>query len=589
MNIYALMTFMAVFIYVYLGFYAFSKDSKSPLNRSFLHLCIALTVWALAYAFIYPSKSEQTVMKFLQFAAIGIAFVPGLLLRFVAYYSLKKDFIKRFWGFILIYGPALVLLIKSQITGILTVTDVTWTRFGWIETLEQNSIWMWFTLLYYIIYFSISGILLLYKFIHTRVKREKRQSINILLSIFISLIMSLTADIIFPLINIPYVPAIAPIFTLIFAFVIGYTITKHQLMKLTPEIATEKIISQIDNLIILINTDFKIISTNKFLETLTGYSLKDLFRKYLDVLFESDDAHEVFRILKLKHLYDSETLNLEVKIKMKKTEEMIPLRIFINSIEEQESKDLLGFLIVGFDLRQQIHIDELEKGKEIQTLKSKFITMASHEFRTPLSTIMLSVDILERHSYKLSDDKRANYFKQIKLAITRLTQLMDEILLVDQSSTGHLKLDKRTLNLTQLIDNIVEEYSLTWEERYSIQYLRPRKERIVNVDEKVIRNIIYNLLSNAIKYSPEGSTITLQIDYLINHVQMTIQDNGFGIDESDVPHIYERFYRGKNVSTISGSGLGISIVKDAVELHHGEIDLKTEVGKGTTFTIRIPI
>ena len=235
------------------------------------------------------------------------------------------------------------------------------------------------------------------------------------------------------------------------------------------------------------------------------------------------------------------------------------------------------------DIRQA-----LEKEKELGDLKSRFVTMASHEFRTPLATILSSTDILERYSHKLAEEKKIDHLQRIKLTVKHMTSLLNDVLLIGKVEAGKLEIQPKQLNLVQFCRDLVEEMQLS-ANQHLISFCPQEQSTNANLDEKLLRHILNNLLSNAIKYSPQGGTVNFDLVCKPGEAIFRIQDYGIGIPVADQAQLFNSFHRASNVGTISGTGLGLAIVKKFVDLHGGQIAVESEVGVGTTFTVTFPL
>ena len=231
----------------------------------------------------------------------------------------------------------------------------------------------------------------------------------------------------------------------------------------------------------------------------------------------------------------------------------------------------------------------LEREKELNELKSRFISMASHEFRTPLTTILGSAELLKHYSYKWSSEKKLVHFERIHSNVQHLVELLNDVLLIGQVEAGKLQFNPERLDVVQFCSTLVEELQLSAGSEHTITFTCQFPKLEGYLDEKLLRHILSNLLSNAIKYSPTSSTVNFELvrqnDLAIFH----IQDSGIGIPLEDRQHLFESFHRAKNVGNIPGTGLGLSIVKRSVDLHGGNITVNSEVGVGTTFTVTIPL
>ncbi|GAA6623101.1 ATP-binding protein [Scytonema sp. NUACC26] len=230
-----------------------------------------------------------------------------------------------------------------------------------------------------------------------------------------------------------------------------------------------------------------------------------------------------------------------------------------------------------------------ETERELNDLKSKFVSMVSHEFRNPMTVIRTAVEILETYNNELSERQKGKYFGQIQSALRQMLQLLDEVLLLGRSDAGKLEYEPTTLDLETFCNELVQTLQQSAGENYQINFSIQGEQPSVEMDESLLRHILTNLLSNAIKYSPQGGAIQFELAYQENNANFRIQDSGIGIPLKDQQRLFETFHRASNVGRIQGTGLGLSIVKKCVDLHQGQIRLESEVGVGTTFTVTLPL
>ena len=231
----------------------------------------------------------------------------------------------------------------------------------------------------------------------------------------------------------------------------------------------------------------------------------------------------------------------------------------------------------------------LAREKELSELRAKFVTMVSHEFRTPLTTIQFSAGLLQDYSSKWAEDKKNTHFVRIQLAIKRMTELLEDILVIGKIEANTLPFQPVSLNLEKFCRQLVEEQQLNDSNQHPIAFINEGNNCEAQMDEKLLRQILGNVLSNAIKYSPAGSSVSLHLTCQNQEAVFQVQDQGIGIPQADLERILETFYRATNVGTISGTGLGLAIVKRAVELHRGKMAIDTQERHGTTFTITLPL
>ncbi len=235
--------------------------------------------------------------------------------------------------------------------------------------------------------------------------------------------------------------------------------------------------------------------------------------------------------------------------------------------------------------------DELEKAlnkeKELGDLKSRFVSMASHEFRTPLSTILSSASLLAKYTEANEQEKRDKHINRIKASVNNLTGILNEFLSIGKIEDGKIVARFDRFNVYELINTICSEieHIATPEQQFLFEHTG---DEWVELDESLLRNVIYNLLSNAIKFTNARAEIHIISERNAGNFKLTVSDNGIGISQEDQVHLFERFFRASNVTNIQGTGLGLHIVARYVELMGGAIDFKSELEKGTSFTVTFP-
>lgn len=227
----------------------------------------------------------------------------------------------------------------------------------------------------------------------------------------------------------------------------------------------------------------------------------------------------------------------------------------------------------------------LEKEKELNDMKSRFVTMASHEFRTPLSTILSSVSLI--NTYSGTDEKITRHVQRIKSAVTNMTLILNDFLSAEKLEQGKVLLNTSPCDLQQLANEVLGEITGILKSGQKVNYLHTG-ETTAMLDKQMVRNILLNLLSNAIKFSPENKTIQLSTTIAPTETSIVVADQGLGIPAEEKEHLFERFFRAKNVTNIQGTGLGLNIVSKYVEAMKGRIQVESELNVGTTFSIKIP-
>ena len=244
------------------------------------------------------------------------------------------------------------------------------------------------------------------------------------------------------------------------------------------------------------------------------------------------------------------------------------------------------------DTLQQLEVskDELTKAlskeKELSDLKSRFVSMASHEFRTPLSTILSSASLVAKYVEADEQEKRNKHIHRIKSSVNNLTNLLNEFLSIGKIEDGKITANNLHFNIKEMITSLCSEMESLTRNNQQIVYTHTGDE-IIFSDPALLRNVVTNLLSNAIKFSAEGGMIEVNTNILHDRIILTVNDNGMGISKEDQEHLFERFFRGTNVTNIQGTGLGLHIVAKYIEIMDGKIEFKSELEKGTKFIITL--
>jgi len=245
------------------------------------------------------------------------------------------------------------------------------------------------------------------------------------------------------------------------------------------------------------------------------------------------------------------------------------------------------------DVTEQLAMQEdlrraLAQERELSDLKTRFVATTSHEFRTPLSTILSSSEMLEHYYDRLSPEERAELFRSVNGAVKRMSGMLDDVLRVGKAEAGRSELSRVRFDLAAMCQVMVDEFRRSAPKNIVINYVAPPAGDVV-LDEKLLRQIFGNLISNAIKYSPEGGAVTIAVGRQLAKLEIIVADQGIGIPADDLPHLFESFHRARNVGNISGTGLGLNIVKESIEQQGGTISVESEVGCGTTFRVVIPV
>ena len=240
------------------------------------------------------------------------------------------------------------------------------------------------------------------------------------------------------------------------------------------------------------------------------------------------------------------------------------------------------------EISQQELSEALQKEKELNEIKSRFVSMASHEFRTPLSTVLSSASLVGKYDKTEQQPNRERHVKKIKESVKHLNDLLEDFLSLGKLEEGKVAADKTLFDVKEFVLEILDELSAVKKEQQHIN-LAYVGALLFMTDKKLLKNILLNLISNAIKFSPIDGNIMLKIDNDDNLLRLTIKDQGIGIAPADQEHLFSSFYRGQNAINIQGTGLGLHIVKRYIDILQGNIAMESELNVGTTFIVELPL
>ncbi|MEP4095977.1 PAS domain-containing sensor histidine kinase [Reichenbachiella sp.] len=270
----------------------------------------------------------------------------------------------------------------------------------------------------------------------------------------------------------------------------------------------------------------------------------------------------------------------------------LPIEISLgNYVVEGETLAVAFICDISKQKAAEEHAKELEKAykheQELNNLKSVFVSLASHEFRTPLSTIMSSADLLSRYTNDEYLERKDKHLNRIRSSVKNLVNILDDFLSLDRLEQGKIEPNLAEFDLVDTVNNLVDNFQPILKEGQIIR-MGSCEPKIIYSDKKLVKNIITNLISNASKYSPENHSIDINCEIQNDQIVVSVKDHGIGIPEEDQKNLFGSFFRASNVGNIQGTGLGLNIIKRYTELLGGGITFSSSEGEGTTFSVRLP-
>lgn len=311
---------------------------------------------------------------------------------------------------------------------------------------------------------------------------------------------------------------------------------------------------------------------------LLNYSIQDIVSKD-----EQDDVTHFFQSLQ-----DNGNSFHETKLLTNRGESV---DVFVNAVKLDEDRYLAFVLDISDRKKAEENIyKSLEREKELSEMKTRFISMVSHEFRTPLANIYSNAQLLDRFEEKWNKEKKVRSLDRILNSVQVLNSMLDDVSLFGKKQSGKLQYNPTPVDFDGYISSLIDETLTNFNTKRHVRFEKNDNVGTIHTDKFLLHHIVTNLLSNALKYSSEGTEVLLRIDNSDREwINLTIQDHGKGIPEKELNKIFEPFYRASNIDNVSGTGLGMAIIKHCTDLLNGKLHIDSEIGVGTTVSINIPV
>lgn len=303
---------------------------------------------------------------------------------------------------------------------------------------------------------------------------------------------------------------------------------------------------------------------------------------------ERNEMYVIAFIVDITHRKEAEKNLLQQKMELEKVSQQIRKLNAELEGKVEERTVILKEALQKLEESQKELSEALDKERELNEIKSRFVSMASHEFRTPLSTVLSSASLLSKYTTTEDQEKRNRHIEKIKGSVKHLNDILEDFLSLGKLDEGKVLANPVEFDLKACLDETVDEMKGLLKKEQFILFQHEGATKVFT-DKKLLKNVIINLLTNAIKFSAEGKCIDLRSKVDGDHAEVVVADQGIGIAPEDQEHLFSSFFRGKNVTNIQGTGLGLHIVKRYIDLLKGKVILQSELDKGTTVTFVIPI
>jgi PAS domain S-box-containing protein len=307
----------------------------------------------------------------------------------------------------------------------------------------------------------------------------------------------------------------------------------------------------------------------------------------LSTYTQQDERYVIAFIVDITHRKEIEDSMIEQQKELERvSNEMRQLNAELEAKVEERTV-ILKEALQRLEQSQEELNEAFDKEKQLSEIKSRFVSMASHEFRTPLSTVLSSASLLSKYTTTEDQDKRNRHIEKIKSSVKHLNDLLEDFLSLGKLDEGKVGAQFQSLNIQEVMSDTIEEMKGLVKKNQHIEYGHSGGTEVIS-DKKLIKNVLINLISNAIKFSDEGASIFVNSELAMDKLAVEVRDQGIGISGDDQEHLFSSFFRGRNAINIQGTGLGLHIVKRYLDLLGGSVSLHSDLGKGTTVRFEIP-
>ncbi|MFW9991310.1 MAG: ATP-binding protein [Candidatus Odinarchaeota archaeon] len=584
MNVWAQLSLFTATASVVLGVYILAKNPRNRLNASFLLFCASIAYYAFT-EYKYREATGYTEAGFWIRAGSVYPLILSFMLFFLVVFLEKEEWLQKKTADALIFAPGLLLTFFEFLSGGgrgLPVEEY----WGWTYSLSTNLLSIvevvWVFVAFFFSYYLIVSC---YKYARDEDKKQQAKWIG-LGTITSSLITIITTGMIRRF-GFTFPNLAAPSFLIMFLCT-SWAMWKHKLFVITPATIAENIISTMSNFVLAVDVEGIIVAANPAARELLQYGEDELIGQPLEVvLAETEVTGATTRWTGRQRRLEKHSSRSFQTVFITSKKEKVPVLVSISPIQETADKRT-GSVLVGSDLRPFLELDDIQE---------KFVTTVAYELKSPVAGIYLTIKNIQKLAAKLPGEQMASMHDSIEIKANQLVEMIENLQFISELGTRKLRPRPTPYNLAAVLQNVLTAMQPRIAEKGLGVELDGLSEIPLFGDEKMIIRTCRVLLDNAVKYSDEKTQIRIKLvdpyrgnfnPLGVDGVLLQVKDEGWGVPERDIKHLFSRFYRGDNVKNVSGSGLGLFIARQLVSLHGGEIFVESGSGKGSTFSVFLP-
>ncbi len=587
MNTLSMLALVATVIYLGLCAMVLRRDPRAPLNRVFATLCLAYAIWSFGFMFMYSAASRETCWAWDRVASLGWAFAPALALHSCLMLARREHWLARPWAFVLLYLPGLVMFTRYQLFDLGTDIDYERLPLGWMP--DADRILPWFVYYeFYLILFVGTALGVLVGWARTSdLVRERKQAWALVITVSTAFALGFAVDMLAELVLGTVIPPMAPILGVIWAVGIGYSMTRHRLMVLSPESASGQILESVRDMLLLVDRNGCVVDASPRTLAALGYEREELVGGGLGRILGGES--NASKALQSTRDVDMSAFPLELSWQRKDGTQM-PVWLWGSAILDRDG-DWIGAVLVGKDLSEQRRVeDELVRASGVESI-GLLAGGVAHDFNNLMTAVIGNLE-LAREALNGNPTVR-DRLDEAGQAADQARQLAQRLLSFYRGRTP----DRREVDLGRVVK---EASSVALRgSRAQLQIHVAPGLRMVLADEAQLTQVLHNLLINGRQAMPGGGTISVEVMNCGDatrppdgcpglpageYVCLSVHDEGPGIPADVLPRIFDPFFTTKE----GGTGLGLPSSRSIVRRHAGDIVVVLDKGRGCTFRVFLP-
>jgi PAS domain S-box-containing protein len=577
MKIVAIISLVAAGIALFMGSFVLSKNPKKLINRLFLLISLGTTYWGIIEFGLFQAESLETAIWWQNAGALW-AFPIAFLMHFTVVYTKQKDPFKKIMRLQTYIGAVLISILEMT-TNLITDTPIK-RDWGWAYSTSGMSAVV-FIMLIWVFTTSFLAVYLCWRYFLIQTDdTRKQQAKYVLLGVPLPSIVGIITEVVVPALNLGW-PPLTTLADSIGTLIIGYAIIRYYLFGITPEMATESILTNVSDFLLLVDSKGTIQRVNQAALNALGYEEGELVNHSITKVLSNETFIKEELIDRISIVQD-----IEIDIKTKEGK-ITPTSLSTSLIHDSSGIKGIIYLMRDISDRKRMQIER----RSLEEKRASFIQITSHELRTPLTAIQGYTELIQNLTDAESKENLGKYLQIISRNVNRLKRLIEGVSTLGQIERGVFQLDRQEIDFNTLFIEVMQTYQIFLGPQLQIQTNLGGTPLIIEGDTIRLHQVLDNLMENAVKHtSPQERAIIVTLEALSQNLQVQVTDNGAGIDPINLERIFEPFTAFSTQYASGGTGIGLFLARTLAEAHGGSL-IAASKGReeGATFILELPI